>query len=366
MSVHFMRLLNYCPQLRFVDLTNCLWVTDLMLTTLINNTKLEGFCIHGCGNIRGMELHLLTENLPHLQYLNVAHCTLQQLFDKSPTPSSSAESPPSLPPPLPLKHVIMAGTLLVGTTANEAVQTIFRRCHNTLERLTLDWTQPLDDSAFEVLRSIPPMRNLVELSFANCQGGLTDNALRIMAEGGHGANLRTLSLMGCCMLTGRGVAEFVSRAGCTGLKTLDASYLDGVTDDVVGVIAEYCPSLENLRLRGCVHMTDVGLARLAEAQHSHAASGGVSDGSVVESRLRRLALDWNHNITSSAVMELVRRCGRLEYLSLTGCEQICGAGNGGGSRVQQLALSLNHQLSTREVVFENVGVLRDVFFPDSS
>jgi hypothetical protein len=85
-----------------------------------------------------------------------------------------------------------------------------------------------------------------------------------------------------------------------------------VTDKTLADIAEYCPSLQNLSLRGCRNITDNGLRYLTRGKLRHS--------------LRSINLSGCNKITDYGLALVSKLCVHLQTISLDGCIRISNAG----------------------------------------
>jgi hypothetical protein len=73
--------------------------------------------------------------------------------------------------------------------------------------------------------------------------------------------LNTLRLRGLHQMTSRSVQIFAVSCGKT-LQSIDLTGCAGVSDEACRSIAEFCPTLRDLRLRGCTQITSLGVGLL--------------------------------------------------------------------------------------------------------
>ncbi|KAL1921420.1 uncharacterized protein VTP21DRAFT_11136 [Calcarisporiella thermophila] len=171
---------------------------------------------------------------------------------------------------------------------------------------------------------------LTRLRLSYCKS-LTDRSMEgLTALAGQ---LEQLTLQRCTTITDQG---FEAWAGCrfSALRELDLSDCTFLSDRAMACIAESCPGLFRLNLSFCCALTDVALALLAEGcirlKEVNVAFCGsmVSDRSVhalVSSAgfsLRKLSLRGCVRLSDMGVACVLRGCPRLEWLDVTQCRGV--------------------------------------------
>lgn len=125
---------------------------------------------------------------------------------------------------------------------------------------------------------------------------LSDNGLSVLADGF--PKLEKLRLIWCSNVTSNGLSSLASK--CANLKALD---LQGcyVGDQGLAAVGQCCKQLEDLNLRFCEGLTDVGLVELALG---------------VRKSLKSLGVAACAKITDISMEAVASHCGSLETLSL--------------------------------------------------
>ncbi|KAJ3218007.1 hypothetical protein HDU67_006907 [Dinochytrium kinnereticum] len=296
-------------ELRRLDLSNCLWIKDNDLFSLINCTKLEVLILRGCGNIAGDNLGLLLEHLPRLHTFSLSGCDM--LHDLT-SVFRSCQAP--------LRTVELT-SLWGAADFSSGVFTLFQRCHRTLEDFTAS-SPHMGLSAFTGVHELPPM-NLKRLRLDTSDGMESEAILRLLD---HIENLESLNLCGTPRISAQALALIFERT--SRLSFLDISYVDSVTDDTIDYLTMACPRITSLHARGCRKLTDLTLGSIALR---------------LSGSLRSLFLDFNVNITPSGITGLLEQCLELEDLSLNFCSLFLG------TAVERLAKTLGAEAGETEI-----------------
>ena len=93
---------------------------------------------------------------------------------------------------------------------------------------------------------IPKLHELQHLSFRRC-GRLSDSVLE--ACGPHLKKLDSFTLEDCDNITEAGFQSFVEHL--SELEVLDLTWCEGLTDGCLKILANSCPKVSSLSLRGC-------------------------------------------------------------------------------------------------------------------
>ena len=177
---------------------------------------------------------------------------------------------------------------------------------------------------------------LEDVNLRGC-GNISDVGVASLAQ--HCAGLHTLILSGT-QVTDSGLARLGE--GCRALKNIDLFRLR-ISDTGLRKLAEGCSRLEDVNLMGCRHITDGGVASLA--QHCsvlHTLSLGCTQ--VTDTGLARLGKGCRAlkiiklvrlTISDTGLGKLAEGCPRLEHVSLMYCVAITD--NGVASLVQHCA-----------------------------
>ncbi|KAJ3109118.1 hypothetical protein HDU96_007328 [Phlyctochytrium bullatum] len=286
-SIHLQPLLMNCFSLERLDLTNCLWIKDSHLLSLISCMRLQKLILRGCGNLKGECLGLLLENLENLDTLDLSSC--DRITELVPVFANCRA---------PLKVVDLTSTL-GAADLNQALAALFRQCFQTLESLTLQGPL-LDLPAFTGLSALPAPLRLRHLRLSSCQN-FTNEHLRLLRP--HLNHIETLQLIGSSQLTAPALMLAFERT--PHLQHLDVSYVSGFTDEAVAYLARACPRLGALLSRGCSLLTDRALHALAALLPSTA--------------LRTLYLDFNDKVTPRGLAALLHHARAVDDISLSFC-----------------------------------------------
>ncbi|KAJ3411890.1 hypothetical protein HDV05_001525 [Chytridiales sp. JEL 0842] len=285
-----MLLLN-CRNLQSLDLSNCLWLTDENLINLINCTRLQKLILRGCGALNGSTLNLLLENLYHLSHLSLFGCTkIEQL---GPIFSENMVAP--------LKSVDLC-SMYGLSDIDTAVSNLLRKCGSTLESLNAG-NMFITSAAFIPARDIQPPMRLLSLSLEGASQ-LSSQALDILEP--HVTELESLNLLQCRMLQGVKLENFFYQT--TRLKRVNLAHVEHASDDVLGSLGlgpGEC--LEDVTLMGCWGVSDVGIGWLVQSCPN----------------LVVVKVDYTR-VTAAGVEGLVMRCGKLRFVSASGCEGVTG------------------------------------------
>lgn len=101
-------------------------MTDRILAQLINCTKLKKLNLHGCGQISGVAISLLVENLDQLEYLDLSSCT-----------GVTTLGPAFANCRAPLRHLDLSLYDLIDMP--DTVRRVLQACYSTLETLIVAW-----------------------------------------------------------------------------------------------------------------------------------------------------------------------------------------------------------------------------------
>jgi DNA repair protein RAD7 len=150
----------------------------------------------------------------------------------------------------------------------------------SLEMMRLDECHAFADAGLASLTS--SLRSLREISLRRCSPSLTDAALADLITR---ASSGTLSRAVFSGLQGAGplLARAVARAGASTLEALDVSFCRAMPEEALGLIADNCPALAELRVFGCSQITRKLLhghrnARLASGEGLLEGGGGGAAG----------------------------------------------------------------------------------------
>jgi hypothetical protein len=118
-----------------------------------------------------------------------------------------------------------------------------------LEELCLDDCARVGDAS--LLALAPACRRLRALSLRRC-AKVTDAGLAAVAERGALARLAASGVPG----VGAATAAALARCCAGSLEALDLSFCRGVPEAAVGLLADRCSKLRELKVYGCTQVTD--------------------------------------------------------------------------------------------------------------
>lgn len=121
-----------------------------------------------------------------------------------------------------------------------------------LEALRLDECHAFSDAGLDALAST--LRALRELSLRRCSPQLSDAALARLASSAGAGSLRRANVSG---LPGVGplLASALAQNCSSTLEALDVSFCRSVPEEALGLVADGCPQLGELRVFGCSQLT---------------------------------------------------------------------------------------------------------------
>lgn len=166
------------------------------------------------------------------------------------------------------------------------------------------------------------------LSFVNVSNTDIDNeALACLV--GLSSNLMTLSMSGLGRIDVGAERAFAALHRHRGLRVLDLSFCERVTDFALVSIAQYCPVLEVLDISGCFGISDVGVMSIGASctalkvwklQLCHNVTAAGLAGMALGARnLTLIDVSGCVSLTAAALEQVLRRTKCLRYLSISGC-----------------------------------------------
>lgn len=156
-------------------------------------------------------------------------------------------------------------------------------------RLEVDYCTNFDDDCCVAIAQ--HCRNLRHLSARFCNS-LSDDGLVALAAGC--AEIRTLLLTRDERITSQGI--IILAQGCTKLEEIGIPRCDGQVDLAIAALVQYCPALKVVRSSSSF-ISDQALQSLQNCPLLHT-----------------LELTYNHEISSSALLQLLSHCGSLQRL----------------------------------------------------
>ncbi|KAI8908712.1 hypothetical protein DFJ77DRAFT_473064 [Powellomyces hirtus] len=271
-------ILFHTRNLRVANFSNCLWITDTLITPLINCTHLVSLNLNGCSQITSNMLP--AGAFPQLQSLSLAYCEAMKMLPETVNTLTTDR----------LAHVDLRASLLPDI--NVAVAMLLRKYAHSLESLNLEWAKFITDSAFRKAPELPHLRTLV---LTRCDQ-LTDTTLAALCV----PDLKELTLQGCFRFSPRAICQLV--ATTPKLCYLDISNLiDFQDDDMVALVTTFInldskasPPIQHLILNNLPALTDTSVYALKALPS-----------------LVSISLENNLRITMAALQQLLPSCPRL-------------------------------------------------------
>ncbi len=149
--------------------------------------------------------------------------------------------------------------------------------------------------------AVSRLRRLKELDIRSCRL-VTDDGFRMAALTGRFARLESLGVQDCQRITDEGVARI-----CMAMRSLvrvNISFCISVTDTGLKSVATL-PRLEELNMRSCDNVSDIGVGFLASDCGGHG--------------LKRLDASFCPNVTNTSALHMAAGMPKLKTLSLAGC-----------------------------------------------
>ncbi|KAI9329725.1 hypothetical protein BDR26DRAFT_872106 [Obelidium mucronatum] len=290
-STQFKILVKHCPELRVLDLSNCLWIRDKDIIAIANSPTLEKLSLHGCTGITGSTLHHVLESSRSLRELSLHGCTsistLQSAFKYNLAPLASIDM----------------RSIFSLVDINATLQSIFKTCRHSLQHVYIPG-HFLSSDAFTPLINIKPPLPLETLHI-DSPASLTDTTLSYLSK--HTTHLHSLSLNQAIHLTSPSLSALLSHMDA--LTLLDLSHIPSVDNYLLETLSTHGSLyLRTLKLRACLKVGDDGLKTISRA------FPGLHD----------LYLDYTC-VTSEGVKAAMKSgCFGLRVLSLSNCQMVVG------------------------------------------
>lgn len=180
--------------------------------------------------------------------------------------------------------------------------TYLAECSNlsNMTYLNFSGVRPVTDEAFIPLITQCP--NLTHLDITRMEK-LTDASL--VAISTHCHHLQTLLLYACANFTDKGLIAIAH--GCRSLEKLDVCGSHSLLDPGVVAVAEHCTKLTWLNLQWCSKLTDVCLVSIGRYLH----------------QLEKISIHGNVHVTEHGLAALANGCQRsLKVIDINGCKLI--------------------------------------------
>lgn len=330
------------PTIQSITMSNCNKMEDAAVKVIINNLNrsleeldclphtlsddslagianscpyLKRLNLHGCSRLSGEGLIQLSQGCTKLECLDLSYCST---LSKKPDNESLWTLPTSL-----VKLSLCGVRLDDERILVECVQRL--KC---LKSLRLCGVSCLNDKNFEQILQFVG-KNLVKLDISGTTTCLTDESLSAVTK--HCMSLEGLNLSMCKDITCRPLIPlfqdtsrssllrklylscreidvdvlFVVASTCYNLEILDMAGLACVTNDLLISLAEHCPKLSKLGIKGCSEVTDMGVCAVAR-----------------RCPLKKIVVSGINNLTDKSIFTLANQCCNLEELYVNGCSLI--------------------------------------------
>ncbi|KAK8966462.1 hypothetical protein KSP40_PGU001226 [Platanthera guangdongensis] len=255
-----------CRNLQSLQISGCRFITDELLQAISQNcSRLRELEVAGCFKITDSGIIRLLDGCREIKHLDVSKCG--KIGD--PGVSRIAETCSTSLKLLKLQDCCNVGgksifslaesccnleTLVIGGCRyipDESVKSLAQSCCGSLRILRMSWCSNITDSTLKCI-------------FSNCR------------------YLRALDIESCEKITDSAFEGLAGGCSATNLKALKVANLPGITVAAVGIILEFCRSLEHLDLRSCAHITKLdcqqaGLVFLDSCRVNFVGSLGESD-----------------------------------------------------------------------------------------
>lgn len=231
-----------CCDLRSLHLSGCRFVTDAVLRAFSKNChNLEALGLQGCTKITDFGLSVLVAGCQKIKYLDVNKCS--NVGDDGICSVSQACS-------YSLKTLKLLDCYKIG---DESILSLAKCCKN-LEMLLIGGCRDVSDLSINSLATACG-QSLKYLRMDWCVN-VSDSSLSCILS--HCRNLEALDI-GCCEEVSDAAFQGLGNNGFQlGLKVLKVSNCPKITVVGIGLLLEFCNSLEYLDVRACPNVTKAG------------------------------------------------------------------------------------------------------------
>jgi hypothetical protein len=226
-DIGLIQMSKLCEKLVSLDLSSVWEMTDGGLLQIAEASENIAFIdLSNCRKITDKGVLSLVSKAVNLQTINVAYC----------------------------KN--LTGAMMNHMNWSNVKNVNFQRCTGIRDSGFIQWEVPGPDSSISLSSQTFALE---EINLSDCSF-LTDATIEVISK--KCPHLKRISLSFCCSLTEK-FATYLMQ-GCPFIEKLDVSYCGGaVTDNALQVLAQGLPKLSTLGIRGCVQVTDTGMAHLA-------------------------------------------------------------------------------------------------------
>jgi hypothetical protein len=249
----FVTMIDGCPNLQSVELSNCRGTSDDTIIMLAercqhlrslhltgNISKLNRFQITDRGIERLAEVHPNLDSLTLEQCYHITDISIKKVAEKCPKLNS-----------LNLRSCI--------NITDASIVRLSKGCPHLHSLHLSDCDKITDLSIIKVAEKYPHLHTLNLRRMRN----ITDRS--IIMVGDSCPNLCNLHLQACENITDLSIIRIAE--GCPDLRSLNFSgeNLNSIATDVSVIrLADKCPKLNSLNLRGCINITDASIVRLSK------------------------------------------------------------------------------------------------------
>lgn len=231
-------LLQVSPQLLHLDLSNCSFLTNASVGAVARcvGQTLESLVLDGCPNLNAtIFLHDIVQ-LKKLQRISLAEVggITDEVVSELCVQSGSN-----------LKELVLARCYSLTDAAIAAIGS----CCPSLQSLNLAYLPMLTDVA--IAHIADNVRNLQGLNVKRCKFSDEAIAAFLTASGGSLLNLN----LNCVQQVADQTIMALAKHSHASLETLDLSFCRLVDDECLGLLADSCLQLQELRLYGCTQVT---------------------------------------------------------------------------------------------------------------
>lgn len=263
----------HSPSLKILTLLLCSEMTDFGLRYIADHCpSLETIRLEMCDEISDLGLQYLGHGCPELKTLGLERSAVSHITDRGIW--HLAVNCPQL------EYIDLCG---VHQLTDCAMKSLSKNCSN-LKHLFLHECLGISDTGVKLL--VKQCKDLESLCFRKMHA-ISDDAVKAIAY--CSSKLRYLDLGGCHKISNSGLRSFIKAkhsqlsevylSDCVKLSCLSCDYLKSiggefltvlflnntnVSDQGMQVLAQNCPNITDIRLQGCLKITDKGINSIAK------------------------------------------------------------------------------------------------------